>query len=395
MQIERLTTATAAIEDWVVALRREFHQHPELGNEELWTAHYISKLLTEMGIPQQTGVAGTGVVGLIQGNHPGKTIALRADMDGLPLTEATGLAYVSLNPGKMHACGHDAHLAIQLGAARLLNNLKKDFAGNIKLLFQPAEETTGGARPMIAAGCMNNPVVDYVLGLHVTPLAEAGQILIRYGQITAASDSLNITISGRPTHAAYPEEGIDAIVIAAQVITAMQTILSRNISPLDAGVITIGRINGGARDNIIAETVNLSGTIRSLDSKTRNTIKAILNRTVTGICEAMGGSCEITFTEGYLPIINHDKVMKVVELNAETLLGKTNVLTKEQASLGVDDFSCFAHQVPGAFYYLGCGNKQLGITIPGHSPEFQIDEACLITGVKLQVMSALSLLKQL
>ena len=390
--MDRLLNATAAIEDWVVALRREFHQHPELGNEELWTAHYISKLLTEMGIPHQTGVAGTGVVGLIQGSRPGKTIALRADMDGLPLTEATGLAYASLNPGKMHACGHDAHLAIQLGAARLLNSLKKDFAGNIKLLFQPAEETTGGARPMIAAGCMNNPVVDYVLGLHVTPLAEAGQVLLREGQITAASDSLRITIIGRSTHAAYPEEGVDAIVIAAQIITALQTIVSRKISPLDSGVITLGKINGGSRENIIAETVILEGTIRSLDPITRDKIKTNLSRIVNGICDAMGGSGQITFTEGYLPIINHEDTMKTIEANAKNFLGNENVLIKEQPSLGVDDFSFFANQAAGVFYYLGCGNKKQGITIPGHSPEFQIDETCLKTGVLLQLSNTLSLL---
>jgi amidohydrolase len=292
----------------------------------------------------------------------------------------------------MHACGHDAHMAILLGAARVLNTMKPELRGNIKLFFQPAEETDGGAKLMIDQGCMEDPQVDQVLGLHVTPLAEAGQIMIRYGAITASSDTLKITVLGKSAHAAYPEEGIDAIAIAAQVITALQTIISRSVSPLDAGVITLGKINGGAKENIIADNVLMIGTIRTLNPETRRFIKDRLRSLVTGICRGMGGDCLIEFEEGFPPVVNHDEVLRVVEANAIKILGKENLIYKEQPSMGVEDFSFFSNHAPGAFYYLGCGNKALGIDAPGHNPRFQIDEKCLKIGVLMQVASALGLM---
>lgn len=380
------------IEPWLIEIRREFHRHPELGMAEHRTSKKISELLEEMEIPHRTGIANTGIVGIIESGKPGKTIGLRADMDALPIREETGLSYASTIPGQMHACGHDAHMAILLGAARILNSLKTELTGNIKLFFQPAEETEGGAKPMIEAGFMENPKVEHVLGLHVTPYAEAGQIMIRPGKICAASDDLKITIRGKSAHGAYPEEGTDAIVITAQVITALQTIVSRNLSPLEAGVITIGTINGGLKENIIADEVRLGGTIRTLDQETRISIQKQIRNIVSGVASSMGGEGLVEFKASYPPVINDKQVVKIIENNAIALLGKENVIYKEHPSMGVEDFSYFCQAAPSAFYYLGCANRGQGIVAPGHSPKFQIDEACLKTGVLLQVVNSLSLL---
>lgn len=393
MDIKTLRSRVAAITDWVIQTRRDFHQYPELGMAEHRTAEKIATHLEKMGIPHVTGVAQTGIVGTITGSSSGKTVALRADMDALPIQENTGLAYESRIPGKMHACGHDAHTAILLGAARVLNAMRDEFNGTVKLLFQPAEETDGGAQPMIASGCMENPHVDYVLGLHVTPYLETGQIWVKHGKLSASSDILRLTVRGKSSHAAYPEEGVDAIVLAAHVVTTLQTIVARNVSPLEAVVLTLGKIHGGTKENIIADAVELSGTMRTLDPEVRALLKLRIRSIAQGVCEGMGGSCTVEFEEGYMPVINNNSVVDVVIRNAETLLGKENVLYKERPSMGVEDFSFFCHYSPGAFYYLGCGNKANGIDAPGHSPFFQIDEDCLKTGVLLQVMNTLSLLK--
>ncbi|HHZ19953.1 MAG TPA: amidohydrolase [Firmicutes bacterium] len=394
MNTEALHRQVDAIIDWVVETRRALHQHPELGMEEHQTAEKIAAALAEIGIPYTPGVAGTGIIGIITSGAPGKTVALRADMDALPIQEQTGLAYASRIPGKMHACGHDAHMAIQLGAARVLHEMRNELCGTVKLLFQPAEETTGGAQPMIAAGCMDNPLVDYVLGLHVTPQLETGEIWVRYGTLTASSDVFRITVHGKSAHAAYPEESVDAIVIAAQLITSLQTIIARNVSPLTSAVLTLGKIQGGTKENIIADTVELSGTMRTLDQEVRAMMKARIRSIADGICTSMGGSCTVEFEEGYMPIVNNNDVVDVIVQNAEQLLGKAGVIYKENPSLGVEDFAFFCHRCPGAFYYLGCGNKAKGITAPGHSPFFQIDEDCLKIGVLLQAVNTLSLLNR-
>ncbi len=393
IQNQTLIDKVMAIEPWLIDIRREFHRHPELGMAEHWTSGKIAEILKELGIPHRGKIASTGIVGIIEGSKSGKTVALRADMDALPILEDTGLEYSSLNNGRMHACGHDAHITILLGAARILNSFKTELTGNIKLFFQPAEETIGGAKPMIEAGCMEDPHVDYVLGLHVTPYAEAGQIMIRSGKICAASDGLIINIEGKAAHAAYPEEGTDAIAIAAQVIVSLQTIISRNLSPLDAGVISLGMINGGSKENIIADRVRLSGTIRTLDPEIRAMVKERIRSLVSGVTAGLGGSGSVEFEEGYPPVINDDQLVKLIETNATALLGGKNVLFKERPSMGVEDFAYFCQAAPGAFYYLGCGNQERGIAAPGHSSKFQIDEACLKTGVLLQVVNALSLLR--
>lgn len=395
MDLELINQQIDEVEAWVVEVYKALHQHPELGKEEYRTSAAISQWLTDLEIPHQNSVAGTGIVGLISGSKPGRTVALRADMDALPIHEETGLDYASLHDGRMHACGHDAHMAIQLGAAKVLQGMSDKLQGNIKLLFQPDEETDGGAQPMIEAGCMEDPHVDYVLGLHVAAEIPVGQIMYRHGYMTASSDSFTITVRGRSAHAAYPDEGLDAIVMAGHLIVALQSVVSRIISPLDAGVITMGTIQGGTKENIIADRVEIHGTIRTLDPAVRAVMKEKLVSIADGVCRGMGGECEVEFRPGYMPIINHDEVVQVVEENARMLLGEENVLQKEKPSLGVEDFSFFCQKAPGAFYNLGCGNPSLGIDAPAHGPHFRIDERCLKIGVLLQVVNALRLLENL
>ncbi|MCI7608748.1 MAG: M20 family metallopeptidase, partial [Enterocloster clostridioformis] len=275
----------------LVQIRRDLHRHPEPGFKEHWTSAHIRGLLDEWGISYQFPVAGTGIVAMIQGGKPGSgnTVALRADMDALPLTEDSSRPCCSLNPGHMHACGHDAHVAIALGTARILMETRSEWSGCVKFFFQPAEETTGGALPMVEAGCMEHPHVDYVTGLHVMPTHETGEIEIRYGDLNASSDEIHIKVHGKSCHGAYPDTGVDAIVMAAAVINSLQTLVSRCISPLDSAVLTLGTIHGGTAGNIVAAETEMTGTLRTTDPAVREKIIDAMTRQVSCTCQAMGG----------------------------------------------------------------------------------------------------------
>ena len=382
------------IKDWMVKIRRDFHMNPELGMEEFRTRDKIVEYLQEMEIEYITGVAGTGILGIIRGREDGKTIALRADMDALPIQDEKAVPYRSTVPGKMHACGHDAHMAVLLGAARILKGKQEHLKGNVKLFFQPAEETVGGAKPMIEAGVMEEPKVDAVLGLHVTPEIPAGEIGIKYGQMNASSDSIKIILHGKSSHGAYPQDGVDTIMMAGQVLTSLQTIVSRNVDPRSSAVVTIGTINGGTQGNIIADKVELVGTVRTLDSDTRSLVISRIEEIVTKVTEAMGGSAQFIREEGYTALINTDKIVDVVKANAEKVLGLDKVHLLKQASLGVEDFAYFAKESPSAFYRLGCRNYKKGIIHDAHYCLFDIDEDCLVIGAALQVQNVLSLLEE-
>jgi amidohydrolase len=381
-----------SMKDWLSTVRRDLHVIPEPGDAEYETQAYLCKTLDELGIPYRK--TRTAVVGLVEGAAPGSVVALRADMDALPVLEPEDRPYRSRHEGYMHACGHDAHMTVALGAARYFQAHKTDFAGMIKFLFQPAEETTGGAAPMIADGCLEDPHVDYVLGLHVMPDVEAGYIELKHGALNGASDFLGIRIKGKGAHAAYPSTGIDAIVIAAKVVDALQSVVSRNVSPLEEAVITVGTINGGQRNNIIADEVYMTGTIRTTSPEVRSMIAQRVRSIVEHVPEALGGSGEIEIRPGYTALINHDSVVDLVEREAVDLFGQEKVRWREKPSLGVEDFAFFLRERPGAFYHLGCGNNAQGIKAPLHSKNFDIDEACLPLGVALQVSAALSLLKE-
>lgn len=378
----------------LVTIRRDFHMHPELSESEFRTNSKICDYLNEWGIEYKSGIADTGVVGLIRGKQEGKTVALRADIDALPIYEKNSESYCSMNNGVMHACGHDAHTTILLGVAKILKEMEDKLQGNIKLLFQPAEETIGGAKRMVKEGCMKNPDVDYVLGLHVMPYINAGEVELKYGKLNASTDEIKITIKGKSGHGAYPEKGIDAIMISGYVITAVQSLVSRNISPLNSIVVSLGTISGGVKTNVIADEVVIKGTLRALDNESRNFAKERVKEIVSNTAKAFGGEGTAEFHDGYEALINDDEVVDVIKENAEKFIGKENMFFKEFPSLGAEDFSYFSEVAKGGFFHLGCGNSKRGITANIHCDNFDIDEECIKTGVFLQIENVLSLLKK-
>jgi amidohydrolase len=382
--------------DELVQIRRDFHMHPELSQNEFRTQRKIREYLNKWGIENYI-CAETGVLGIIRGKNKGKTVGIRGDIDALPIHEENDVPYRSVTPGVMHACGHDAHAAIVLGTAKIIKELadsEDSVNGNVKIFFQPAEETIGGAERMIREGCMEEPKVDYVLGLHVQPYLNAGKVELKYGKLNASTDSINIVLKGKAAHAAYPDKGIDAIVMAGYVITALQSIVSRNTSPLNPVAISLGKISGGVKDNIIADEVKITGTLRTLDDETRQYTKDRNSNIVKNTARAFGGEGLTTFYEGYKALINNNEVVDIIKENAIKLLGKENVEFKELPSLGAEDFSYFMDVAKGAFFHLGCGNPAKGITSPIHTEHFDIDEECLKVGVRLQVENVITLQKR-
>jgi amidohydrolase len=379
----------------MVMIRRDFHRHPELSGTEIRTGKKICEYLDKWNIDYETGYAGTGIVGFIRGKKgSGKTIAVRADIDALPILETGDYDYCSVNEGVMHACGHDVHTTILLGMGRILKEMEDELEGNIKLFFQPAEEAIGGAERMINDGCMEDPKVDHVIGLHVMPNVPIGKVELRYGKLNGNSGMVKIVINGKSGHAAYPDTAVDSIAIAGNVLTSLQMVVSRNVSPLNSVVLTFGKIFGGEKANIITDRVEIVGTLRTLDTQTRKNVKGIIKRTATMVAEGLGGSAEVIFNDGYIALINDDQVLKVIEETASVLVGEENIVFKEFPSMGGEDFSYFAEKVPSAFYHLGCGNVALGTTEPLHNRNFNVDEECIRIGMLMQVESIRNLLKK-
>ncbi|NLM03768.1 MAG: amidohydrolase [Clostridiales bacterium] len=394
MEGKRILQEAKEILDWLIDIRRDFHENPELSLEEFRTQEKIINYLKGMGIKDITKMANTGVVATIKGKKlgKGKVVALRADMDALPIKDNKSVPYKSKIEGKMHACGHDAHMTILLGAARILKSKEDNFSGVVKLIFQPAEETVGGADIMIESGVLDNPRVDSIFGLHVSSEIPTGHIGIRYGQMNAASDEIKITIEGVSTHGAYPHDGVDAIVVSAQVISVLQTIVSRNVDPRKSAVLTLGTIRGGTQENIVANKVEMTGTIRTLDMDTRKMVIDRLKKTVENVAEGFGAIGIVEIIEGYPHLINDNNMVEMVENNAIELLGHNNIHKIDIPSLGVEDFGYFLQKIPGAFYRLGCRNEVKGIIHQTHNDLFDIDEDCLAVGVALQVKNALKVL---
>jgi amidohydrolase len=380
------------IKQWMINIRRDFHSYPEIGMEEFRTSKKIREYLDELGIKYQYNIAKTGIVALIEGKKEGKTVALRADMDALPLEDKKEAPYSSKYQGKCHACGHDAHMAALLGAAKLLKDMEHQLKGNVKLIFQPAEETVGGAKPMLEEGAFENPRVDAVFGLHVDSSMDTGQVGIRYGQMNASSDTLEIRLYGKNAHGAYPHSGIDAVVMAAHIVTALQSIVSRNVDPRDCAVVSIGKIRGGTQGNIIADKVEMTGTLRTLDPNTREMALCRIGKIVQDIPSALGGLGELDINPGYAALINNNAMVDLVKNNAQRLVTSDNINIIQKPSLGVEDFAYFAKAAPGAFFTLGCRNKDKGIIHEHHNSYFDIDEDCLPIGAAIQVLNALSLI---
>ena len=389
MKYNDLIKDIEGLKEWLTEVRRDFHMNPELSTEEFRTKGKIIEYLKDLRIPYREFNDHNGIEALIEGDQEGRNVALRADMDALPITDIKDAPYKSKLPGKMHACGHDGHMAIQLGAARILKKNSHLLKGNVNLVFQPAEETVGGAKQMIEDGVLENPRIDMIFGLHVTPELNTGTIGVRYGQMNASSDSFILQIKGKSSHGAYPHDGIDAIVIAAHIITALQTIVSRNTDPREAVVITLGTIHGGELANIIADSVQLSGTIRTLKEEVREKTLKGLQRLLEGVTNSMGGSFSLELLPGYPTLQNHGIAVDIIKHNGIELLGEDKVVVIDKASLGVEDFAYFLKETKGAFFRLGSGNKEKNTDHPGHNNLFDIDEDCLIVGVKLQVMNAI------
>ncbi|EOR27611.1 amidohydrolase [Clostridium sartagoforme AAU1] len=377
-----------SIKNELVKIRRVLHEHPELGMEEYETSKFIKRFLKNERIEFKE-VSKTGICGIIRGtkqNDEGieKTIALRGDIDGLPILDKKVCDYSSKVKGKMHACGHDAHTTILLGAAKILNRNKHLFSGNIKLLFEPAEETIGGARFMISEGVLENPRVDCICGLHVEETLECGTIMLKHGVVNAASNPFTITIKGSGGHGAYPHTTVDPVVIASHIVLALQTIVSREINTANPAVITVGSIHGGTAQNIIPEEVQISGIIRTMSKEDRAFAKERLIEIVQGICKSSRATAEIDIEESYPNLYNNDNMVDLFKVGAEKIIGKENVLLQKNPKMGVESFAYFANERPAVFYFLGSGNKSKNIIYPAHSSLFDIDEECLPLGVAMQ-----------
>ena len=374
-----------------VSIRRYLHENPELSYEEVETGKFVAQKLTEYGIPYVHGVADNGVVGLIEGKNPSKkTIALRADMDALPILEKNDVPYKSKNDGKMHACGHDAHTSSLLGAARILNELKTEFEGTIKLIFQPAEEKTpGGASIMIAEGVLDNPKPLSIIGQHVHPPLEAGQVGLKGGIYMASSDELYLTIRGKGGHGAMPQEGIDTILVASHIVVALQQIVSRNANPSVPTVLTLGKINStGGATNIIPDEVKIEGTFRTLDEKWRAEAKKRMKKIAEGVAEAMGGECIFKVEKGYPVLFNDEMLTKKVKDFMIEYAGKENVVDLPMRMTS-EDFAYYSQKMPACFYRLGTGNRAKGITSGLHTDTFNIEESSLELSIGLMAWLAI------
>jgi amidohydrolase len=377
------------VEKEVIELRRKIHMYPELGFEEAKTSEIVYDYLKNLGIEVKR-IAKTGVVGTLKGNGS-KTIAIRADMDALPIQEENDVEYASQIPGRMHACGHDVHTAILLGTAKLLANMRDKLKGNVKFIFQPAEETTGGALPLIEEGVLENPKVDAIIGLHVDPELQVGQIGITYGKAYASSDMFDIIVKGKSSHGAEPHKSVDSIVIAANIVNMLQTVVSRKANPLSPIVLTIGTIEGGYARNIIANKVRMSGIIRMMEEEKRDEIVEMVEKICDNTAKAMGGEVEFKRTIGYPCLVNHKGMTDLIKETAFPLLGEGNVI-EVAPTMGVEDFAYFLQKVPGSFYKLGCGNKEKGIDKPIHNNQFNIDEDCIKIGLAVHVSTVLKYL---
>jgi amidohydrolase len=381
----------------ITGIRRYIHENPELSFEEVKTGRFIAAQLTDWGISHEHGCAVNGVVGLIEGKKQApnvkksaKVIALRADIDALPIKEANNVPYKSKNEGVMHACGHDAHTASLLGVAKILRDVQDDFSGTVKLIFQPAEERLpGGAAQMIKEGVLENPKPDFIIGQHVYPNLEAGKVGLRGGVYMASADEIYVTVKGRGGHGAMPHECIDPVVMTAQIILALQQIVSRYANPLLPSVLTFGKINttGGAT-NIIPDEVKLQGTFRTLDEKWRMQAHSRMKKIAEGIAKAMGGACEFRIEKGYPVLINDEKLTQRAQKYAIEFLGKENVIDLP-IRMTAEDFAYYSQAMPACFYRLGTRSEARRITSGLHTDTFDIEETSLETGMGLMSWMAL------
>ena len=380
------------------AMRRDFHKHPELGFREIRTGGIVAKELEALGIEVTKGVGKTGVVGFLEGSKPGPTILLRFDMDALPIAEDTGAEYTSENPGVMHACGHDGHTAIGLTVAKILNERKNELAGNIKFCFQPSEEGTngeevGGAMMMIRDGVMEGPKVEKTLSLHLWNDKPVGWLHVAGGPVMAGADLFSIKITGRGGHGAQPETTIDPIVCAAQMVTAIQSIVARNIEPLKPAVISVTTIHSGTAFNIIPQTAELGGTIRTFETEVRNRVHERLNQVVQNVAASMGCEAELMIKQVTAPVINNDAVAASVLATAQSVFPQNPIESNQYLTMGAEDMGWMQEKADGCYFFIGSANAERNLNYNHHHPKFDFDESALINGVALMASAAADLLK--
>jgi amidohydrolase len=376
-------------------LRRFYHTHPELSFEERETAASIAVRLRELGLETRDHVGGEGVVGVLRGtadNRDGRTLMIRADIDALPIEELNDAEYRSQVPGVMHACGHDGHIAIALTVAEILAERRDELHGNVVFTFQPAEERAAGASKMIEEGALADPQVDAVIGLHLWSTYPVGKVVAQPGAVMASADELMLQVRGKGGHGAAPQEAVDPIVTAAQIVVASQTLISREVSPFHPAVLTWGAISGGTAFNIIADEVDLRGTLRSYDEADRAFLKRRLAELASGVAQSMRAEAEVRVGLGTGPCVNDPEITRIVRAAAEATVGRENVPTEDMRLSPSDDMSVFLTAVPGCYFFVGAGNVERGITAPHHNARFDIDEAALAIGVETLARATLAYL---
>ncbi len=387
-----LIDAARKLQDQLVTWRRDLHRIPEVGLELPKTARYVAEVLRNLGLEVREGVGGHGVVAVLRGRKgPGRTFAIRADMDALPVQEETGLPFASQHPGRMHACAHDGHMAMALGAAQVLSENRHRLPGCVKFIFQPAEEGPGGAKPMIDDRCLEEPRVDAIIGLHLGNIWDlpSGTVGVKAGPMMAATDRFEITVRGKGGHGAMPHNTQDALCIAAQLVGALQTVVSRNLSPLAPAVLTVGRFHAGTAFNIIAETAHLEGTVRCLSEEIRQQIPQHMERIIRGITQAGGAQYEFSYHWGYPVLVNDPDFTAFFAQVAREVVGSERVRELDVPTMGGEDMAYYLQQVPGTFFFLASGTEEKGTKYPHHNPRFDFDEEVMWIGTALFVETAM------
>lgn len=380
----RIRPEIQTLQAQLVKWRRSLHQKPELGFRERLTASFIAQQLHSWGIEHQTGIAQTGVVAIIPGDRPGPVLGIRADMDALPIQEENQVPYRSQHEGVMHACGHDGHVTIALGTASYLAQ-HRDFSGTVKIIFQPAEEGPGGAKPMIEAGVLQNPEVTAIIGLHLWNNLPLGTVGVRSGALMAAVEGFRCTLLGKGGHGAIPQQTIDSVVVSAQVVNALQTIVARNINPIDSAVVTVGELHAGTALNVIADTARMSGTVRYFNPEYEGYFKQRIEQVIAGICQSHGASYELDYWRLYPPVINDPTIAALVQSVAATVVESPLGVVPQCQTMGGEDMSFFLQEVPGCYFFLGSANTETGLAYPHHHPRFDFDETALGMGVEIFV----------
>lgn len=381
-----------ALFEYTRALRRDFHRNPELGFNEFRTAGIVANELNKLGLEVTTGIAKTGVAALLEGARPGPVILLRFDMDALPIQEETGAEYTSRNPGVMHACGHDGHTAVGLTVARILAKQRDTLPGVIKFVFQPAEEGMGGAETMIAEGILENPQPEMCLGLHFWNNQPFGWLGISSGPVMAASEIFSLLVKGKGGHGALPNLAVDPVVASAHIITALQSIIARNVSPLQTAVITVATVHGGEAHNVIPENVRLTGTIRTFDPEVRQVVLRRFTEVIQQTATALGCQVELELKALTPAVLNDPAVTQRVRQTAEGLFPDTRIAS-EFSTMGSEDMACFMERVPGCYFFIGSANAEKGLDAPHHHPRFDIEEEALPVAAALMSAAAVQLLE--